>query len=44
MVGVTPGGGVHFVLTPAQRMIVNFELARGAGDNRGVYLKRGDAW
>jgi hypothetical protein len=40
----TIGGGVHFVLKPAQRMIVNFEFAQGISDNRGVYLKLGYAW
>jgi hypothetical protein len=40
----TIGGGVHFVLKPVQRMVVNLEYAQGIGDNRGVYLKLGYAW
>jgi len=40
----TIGAGLHFVIKPAQRMIVNLEYARGTGDNRGVYLKLGHAW
>jgi len=40
----TIGGGVHFVLKPEQRMIVNFEFAQGIEDNRGVYLKLGYTW
>ena len=40
----TFGAGVHFVLKPVQRMIVNFEYAQGIKDNRGVYLKLGYAW
>ena len=33
----TIGAGVHFVIKPVQRMIVNLEYAQGIGDNRGVY-------
>jgi len=40
----TVGAGVHFVLKPAQRMLVNLEFAQGISDNRGVYLKLGYAW
>jgi len=40
----TIGGGVHFVIKPVQRMLVNLEYAQGTGDNRGVYLKLGYAW
>ncbi len=40
----TIGAGVHFVLKPVQRMIVNLEYARGIQDNRGIYLKLGYAW
>jgi len=40
----TGGGGLHFVLKPAQRMIANLEYAQGIGDNHGVYLKLGYAW
>jgi hypothetical protein len=36
--------GLHFVLKPAQRMLVNFEYAQGIGDSRGIYLKLGYAW
>ena len=38
------GGGLHFVLKPAQRMLVNLEYAQGVGDSRGIYLKLGHAW
>jgi len=40
----TIGGGVHFVIKPEERMIVNFEYAQGTGDSRGVYLKLGYGW
>ena len=40
----TIGAGLHFVIKPAQRMLVNLEYAQGIGDNRGVYLKLGYAW
>lgn len=40
----TIGAGLHFVVKPVQRMIVNLEYAQGTGDNRGVYLKLGYAW
>ena len=40
----TIGAGVHFVLKPAERMIVNLEYAQGIEDNRGVYVKLGYAW
>jgi hypothetical protein len=40
----TIGAGVHFVIKPKERMIVNFEFAQGVGDSRGVYLKLGHAW
>src|SRR4051812_25073212 len=40
----TFGAGVHFVIKPAQRMLVNFEYAQGLGDSRGLYLKLGYAW
>jgi hypothetical protein len=40
----TIGAGVHFVLKPVQRMLVNLEYAQGIGDNRGVYLKLGYQW
>jgi hypothetical protein len=38
------GGGLHFVIKPVQRMLVNFEYAQGVEDNRGVYLKFGYGW
>jgi hypothetical protein len=38
------GAGVHFVIRPVQRMIVNLEYAQGVEDNRGVYVKLGYAW
>ena len=40
----TVGGGLHFVIKPEQRMLVNFEYAQGVGDSRGVYLKLGYGW
>jgi len=40
----TIGGGLHFVIKPVQRMLVNLEYAQGTGNNRGVYLKLGYAW
>jgi hypothetical protein len=40
----TAGAGLHFVLKPAQRIIVNLEYAHGVQDNQGVYLKLGYAW
>ena len=40
----TIGAGLHFVIKPEQRMIVNLEYAQGIGDSRGVYLKLGYAW
>ena len=38
------GAGLHFVLKPEARMIVNLEYAQGLEDNHGVYLKLGYAW
>ncbi len=40
----TVGGGIHFVIKPAQRMLVNFEYAQGVEGNRGVFLKFGYGW
>jgi hypothetical protein len=40
----TIGAGVHFVIKPKERMLVNLEYAQGIGDSRGVYLKLGYAW
>jgi hypothetical protein len=40
----TVGAGLHFVLKPAERMLVNLEFAQGIGDSRGLYLKLGYAW
>ena len=40
----TVGGGLHFILKPEQRMLVNFEYVQGIEDNRGAYLKLGYAW
>jgi hypothetical protein len=40
----TIGAGLHFVLKPAERILVNLEYAQGTGDSRGVYLKLGYAW
>ncbi len=38
------GGGVHFVIKPVQRMLVNLEYAQGIGNSRGVYVKLGYGW
>jgi len=38
------GGGIHFVVKPAQRMLINLEYAAGVEENRGVYLKFGYGW
>jgi hypothetical protein len=40
----TFGAGIHFVIKPAQRMLVNLEYAHGIEDNHGVFLKFGYAW
>lgn len=40
----TWGGGIHFVIKPDKRLLVNLEYADGVEDNRGVYLKFGYAW
>ena len=40
----TVGAGVHFVIKPDQRMLVNFEYAQGVGDSRGAYVKLGYGW
>jgi len=40
----TWGGGLQFVIKPAQRMLVNLEYAQGVEDNRGIYLKFGYGW
>ena len=40
----TWGAGVHFVIKPDERMLINLEYADGIEDNRGVYLKFGYAW
>jgi hypothetical protein len=40
----TVGAGLHFVIKPVQRMLVNLEYAQGIKDNRGVYLKLGYGW
>jgi hypothetical protein len=40
----TWGGGLQFVLKPAERILINLEYADGIEDNRGVYLKLGYAW
>ena len=38
------GAGVHFVVKPAEKMVLNFEYAQGVEDNRGLYLKFGYGW
>jgi len=35
------GAGLHFVIKPAQRMLVNFEYAQGIGDSRGAVRPSG---
>jgi hypothetical protein len=40
----TWGGGVHFVIKPDKRLLVNLEYADGIEDNRGIYLKFGYGW
>ena len=40
----TWGGGLHFVVKPAERMLINLEYADGVEGNRGVYLKFGYGW
>jgi hypothetical protein len=40
----TWGGGIHFVIKPSERMLLNFEYAQGVEDNHGVYLKFGYGW
>ncbi len=40
----TYGGGVHFVLKPDDRMLVNLKYTYGNKDNQGLYLKFGYAW
>jgi hypothetical protein len=40
----TVGAGLHFVIKPAQRMLVNLEYAQGVSENRGVYMKLGYGW
>jgi len=40
----TIGGGLQFVIKPAQHMLVNLEYAHGIEDNQGVYVKLGHAW
>jgi hypothetical protein len=38
------GAGIHFVVKPSERMLINLEYAQGIEDNRGVYLKFGYGW
>ncbi len=38
------GAGVHYVIKPAEHMLVNLEYAQGRGDSRGIYMKLGYAW
>jgi hypothetical protein len=38
------GGGVHFVIKPDKRLLVNLEYAGGIQGNHGIYLKFGYAW
>jgi hypothetical protein len=38
------GGGIHFVIKPEQRMLVNLEYAQGIENNHGLYVKFGYGW
>ncbi len=38
------GAGVHYVIKPANHMLVNLEYAQGLSDSRGLYMKLGYAW
>ena len=38
------GAGIHFVVKPSERMLINLEYAQGIEDNRGAYLKFGYGW
>ena len=38
------GAGLHFVVKPSERMLINLEYAAGVEDNRGMYLKFGYGW
>jgi hypothetical protein len=38
------GGGIHFIIKPKERMLINLEYAAGIEDNRGLYLKFGYGW
>jgi hypothetical protein len=38
------GAGIHFVIKPVQRMLVNLEYAQGIKANHGVYVKLGYGW
>jgi hypothetical protein len=40
----TFGGGVQYIIKPAQRMLVSLEYAQGVEDNHGIYLKFGYGW
>ena len=40
----TGGAGIHSVLKPAPRMLVNLEYAQGVEGNHGVFLKFGYGW
>ena len=38
------GAGLHFVVKPDKRLLLNLEYAQGIEDNHGVYLKFGYGW
>jgi hypothetical protein len=38
------GAGLHFVIKPGERMLVNLEYSQGIEDNHGFYLKFGYGW
>jgi len=40
----TVGAGLHFVIKPEERILVNLEYAQGVEGNRGVYMKLGYGW
>lgn len=38
------GAGVHFVIKPEERMLLNLEYTHGSLNNYGIYLNLGYAW
>jgi len=35
------GAGIHYIVRPKERIVLNLEYAEGKTDNYGVYLKMG---